>query len=195
MNFLAHIFLSKDDPEIKIGNFIADSVRGKDFSKFPDRVAQGIMLHRYIDTYTDKHAIVRSSKDLIRENYGHWSGVIVDIYYDHFLAANWSDFHPEPLEAYVQRFYDLLKDNHDILPKKVQGFMPYMLEHDWLTNYATVEGISRIFQQMNHRTKGKSSMDTAPTALVQNYNALESHFRAFMKELVPYVASVFPEKS
>lgn len=192
MNFLAHIYLSKTDQQIKIGNFIADSVKGKDFSAFPDRVAEGIMLHRYIDTYTDQHPLVKSSKDLIRAEYGHWSGVIVDIYYDHFLATNWDDYHATPLPIYVQEFYELLEENHALLPKKVQNFLPYMIQQDWLTNYATVDGISRIFHQMNNRTRGKSKMNFAPIDLVKYYNELERHFRAFMSDLLIYVDRIYP---
>jgi acyl carrier protein phosphodiesterase len=183
MNYLAHIYLSKEDKELRIGNFIADSVRGKDFSMFPDRVAQGIILHRHIDTFTDQHPVVRQSKDLIRAEYGHWSGVIVDIYYDHFLAANWSDFHPTPLAKYVDDFYNDLHNEYLILPEKVQRFLPYMVEQNWLHSYATVEGISRIFHQMNHRTKGKSKMNFAPIDLIKYYNELERHFRIFMEDL------------
>ncbi|MFB0902992.1 MAG: acyl carrier protein phosphodiesterase [Nonlabens sp.] len=186
MNYLAHIYLSKEDKKLRIGNFIADSVKGKDFSVFPDRVAQGIILHREIDTFTDTHAVVRQSKDLIREKYGHWSGVIVDIYYDHFLAANWSDFHEIPLEDYVQEFYKDLNDAHSVLPKRVQKFLPFMVEQNWLYNYATVEGISIIFEQMNHRTKGKSNMNLAPIDLINNYRELEQHFRLFFEDLKKY---------
>lgn len=187
MNYLAHIYLSKEDKELRIGNFIADSVRGKDFSMFPSRVAQGIILHRHIDTFTDQHAVVKQSKDLIREEYGHWSGVIVDIYYDHFLAANWSDFHQIPLSEYVDDFYKDLHDVYHILPEKVQKFLPYMVEQNWLHSYATVEGISRIFHQMNHRTKGKSKMNFAPIDLMKYYNELERHFRIFFEDLKFYV--------
>jgi len=183
MNFLAHIYLSGNDTELSIGNFIADSVRGKDFSMFPDRVAQGIILHRHIDTFTDSHPIVKLSKDLIRSEYGHWSSVIVDIYYDHFLAANWSDFNDIPLEIYVQNFYTDLKEYYSILPDKVQGFLPYMVDQNWLNSYATIEGISRIFHQMNHRTKNRSKMNFAPIELVKFYNEMERHFRDFFEDL------------
>jgi acyl carrier protein phosphodiesterase len=186
MNYLAHIYLSKEDKELRIGNFIADSVKGKNFSAFPERVAQGIILHRQIDTFTDTHPIVRKSKDLIRGKYGHWSGVIVDIYYDHLLAANWSDFHETPLEIYVQEFYKDLTDEHFILPIKVQRFLPFMIDQNWLYNYATVEGISVIFKQMNHRTKGKSNMDVAPVELTKHYKELERHFRLFFEDLKKY---------
>lgn len=187
MNYLAHIYLSKEDKELRIGNFIADSVRGKDFSMFPDRVAQGIILHRHIDTFTDLHPVFRQSKDLIRAEYGHWSGVIVDIYYDHFLAANWSDFHKTPLSDYVDEFYKDLQEEYHILPEKVQKFLPIMIEYNWLHSYSTVEGISRIFHQMNHRTKGKSKMNFAPIDLIKYYDELEIHFRAFMKDLKLHV--------
>jgi len=187
MNYLAHIYLSKNDKELRIGNFIADSVRGKDFSMFPDRVAQGIIIHRHIDTFTDQHLIVRQSKDRIRKKYGHWSGVIVDIYYDHFLAANWSRYHKKPLSDYVQTFYNDLLEHYTILPERVQRFLPIMIEQNWLRSYETIEGISTIFRQMNIRTKGKSNMDLAPTDLIANYKDLESDFHLFMKDLESFV--------
>lgn len=187
MNYLAHIYLSGADTQLRIGNFIADSVRGKDFSMFPDRVAQGIILHRHIDTFTDSHPIVKKSKDLIRAEYGHWSSVIVDIYYDHFLAANWSTYSDTPLDIYVQDFYSDLTKNYAILPTKVQQFMPYMIAHNWLYSYATVEGISRIFHQMNNRTKNRSKMNFAPIELVRYYNEMDGHFREFFDELTQYV--------
>ncbi|OUS12145.1 ACP phosphodiesterase [Nonlabens dokdonensis] len=195
MNYLAHIYLSNNDKELRIGNFIADSVRGKDFTMFPNRVAQGIVLHRHIDTFTDKHSIVRKSKDRIREKYGHWSGVIVDIYYDHFLAANWNTYHSVPLKSYVQSFYNDLKEYHDILPKRVQSFLPIMIEQNWLKSYETIEGISTIFEQMNRRTKGKGNMDNAPVDLIKSYDALENDFHAFMSELELYVSIKITELS
>ncbi|PQJ32820.1 ACP phosphodiesterase [Nonlabens arenilitoris] len=187
MNYLAHIYLSGNDTELRIGNFIADSVRGKDFTMFPERVAQGIILHRHIDTFTDSHPTVKLSKDLIRSEYGHWSSVIVDIYYDHFLAANWTDFHQDPLDVYVQQFYADLEKHYDILPAKVQNFLPHMIEQNWINSYATVDGISRIFHQMNHRTRNRSKMNFAPIELVKFYAEMELHFRAFFKDLELHV--------
>jgi len=188
MNYLAHIFLSGTDTQLRIGNFIADSVRGKDYlTSYPSRVAQGITLHRHIDTFTDTHAVVKKSKDLIRSEYGHWSSVIVDLYYDHFLAANWADFHEVPLAIYVQDFYKDLNSHVTILPQRVQKFLPVMVEQNWLKNYATVEGISHIFYQMNHRTKNRSKMNFAPIELVKHYDEMETHFRVFFKDLQGYV--------
>ena len=115
MNFLAHIYLSFDDKEITLGNFFADHIRGNKFKHLPDRIQKGILLHREIDTFTDSHPTVRQSSKRLHKNYSHYSRVIVDIYYDHFLAKNWSDYSDTPLEDYVEDFYDLLEDNYDII--------------------------------------------------------------------------------
>ncbi len=194
MNFLAHIYLSYNDEQLAIGNFIADSVRGSDYSYFPKRIEQGIWLHRQIDTYTDSHEIVRRSKDLIRQDYGHYSGVIVDLYYDHLLASNWNSFHHQPLEKFTQKFYRLLNQNTEVLPKRVQNFLPFMIAQDWLTNYQSVEGISVIFSQMNRRTSGKGKLNFAPRDLVKYYPELKEHFFEFMIELEQYVKNIYPEK-
>lgn len=186
MNYLAHLLLSGNDKELRIGNFIADSVRGKNFKRFPDRVAQGIVIHRNIDFFTDTHEIVKESKDLIRPVYGLWSGVIVDLYYDHFLAANWSEYHSTDLKTYTEGFYDDLKEYWDVLPSRIQRFYPVMVEHNWIYNYRTVEGMSHILYQMNKRTKGKSNMQNASTELIEHYDLLEAQFRLFFEELQAY---------
>ncbi|WP_299222884.1 acyl carrier protein phosphodiesterase [uncultured Aquimarina sp.] len=183
MNFLAHIYLSGDDQELKIGNFIADSVKGKKFNQFPDRVQKGITLHRKIDSYTDSHPTVRESVLRLFPKYGHYSTVIVDILYDHYLAAYWSEYSKTPLEIYVSNFYDLLQEYYEVLPKRVQDFLPYMLRDNWLLSYATIPGIGRILYQMNHRTKNRSKMNFAVVELEQYYNDFEREFRSFFEEL------------
>ena len=186
MNYLAHLLLSGNDIELRIGNFIADSVRGKNLSRFPERVAQGITLHRAIDTFTDTHDIVRESKNLIRDQYGLWSSVIVDLYYDHFLAANWSDYSDVPLEEYTLKFYKDLEQHWEILPRRIQNFYPIMVEYNWIYSYRTIDGMSKILYQMNKRTKGKSKMDLAGKELKEHYTELESQFREFFIELQVY---------
>ncbi|MBW1299103.1 ACP phosphodiesterase [Aquimarina litoralis] len=183
MNFLAHIYLSGDDDELKIGNFIADSVKGKKFSQFPDQIRKGITLHRKIDSYTDSHPIVRESILRLFPKYGHYSSVIVDILYDHFLAAYWNEFSNIPLEEYVADFYKLLEEYYEVLPKRVQDFLPYMFRDNWLVSYATIPGIGRILYQMNHRTKNRSKMNFAVIELEKYYSEFEKEFRAFFEEL------------
>lgn len=193
MNYLAHIYLSGEDEELKIGNFIADSVKGKKFIHFPQRVQKGIILHRAIDTYTDSHPTVRMSTHRLFKNYSHYSSVIVDIYYDHFLAANWEDYSNVPLEQYVADFYDLLQKNNSILPIRVKQFLPYMINANWLLSYASVEGIGRILWQMNQRTGKKSKMDLAVKELQLHYPLFEKEFKSFFMDLERFTKEQIPK--
>jgi len=186
MNFLAHIYLSFGDEEVTIGNFIADSIRGNRYKHLPPRVQSGILLHRAIDTFTDAHPTVRKSTKRLHKNYGHYSGVIVDIFYDHFLAKNWEQYSEMPLDLYVERFYDLLEENYDILPEGVRRMMPYMIADNWIFNYSKMEGISRVLNGINRRTKNRSKMNFAILDLEEHYDKFETEFLAFFEELVVF---------
>lgn len=186
MNFLAHIYLSFDNNEITIGNFIADSIRANKYKHLPETVQKGILLHREIDTFTDAHPIVRKSTKRLHKNYGHYSGVIVDIFYDHFLAKNWSNYSNVPLDEFVEKFYDLLEDNYSILPKGTQRMMPYMIADNWIYNYSKLSGISRVLDGVNRRTKNKSKMNFAILDLKQYYIEFEKEFTQFFDELIAF---------
>ncbi|MBT8315380.1 MAG: acyl carrier protein phosphodiesterase [Maribacter sp.] len=186
MNFLAHIYLSFDDDEITIGNFIADSIRGNKIDHLPIRIQKGILLHREIDSYTDAHAIPKISSKRLHTNYRHYSRVIVDIFYDHFLAKNWKAYSPTPLDVFVDDFYDLLEANYPILPHGVQRMMPYMISDNWIYNYSKMEGIGRVLNGMNRRTKNKSKMNFAIRDLEEHYTDFEKEFTSFFEELVDF---------
>ena len=183
MNFLAHIHLSGENEMIKIGNFMADGVRGKQYENFSSEIQKGILLHRAIDTFTDAHPVFRQSTKKLHSRYHHYAGVIVDMYYDHFLAKNWSDYHNESLALYSEKFYQSLLDNHSILTSKTQHLLPYMMEYNWLVNYQSVSGIERILSQMDHRTKNQSLMRFAAEELVAHYDEFEAEFSLFYKEV------------
>ena len=190
MNFLAHIYLSGDNELMKIGNFMADSIRGKDYLNFPEDVKNGIILHRHIDTFTDAHATYRKSKHRLHEKYGHYSGVIMDILYDHFLAKNWANYSTIGLKDYVASFYQSLEQNHTILTEKTKKIMPYLIAQNWLLNYETIEGIEQILFQMDYRTKHKANMQEAIVELRMFYNEFESEFTLFFDELITYCSSI-----
>lgn len=183
MNFLAHIYLSGENDLIKIGNFMADGIRGKQFAHFPEDVQKGILLHRFIDTYTDSHDIFRTSTKRLHERYHHYAGVIVDIVYDHFLAKNWTKYSDEKLEDFIHRFYNSLHENYDILTEKTQGLMPYMIERNWLLSYRTVDGIHQILTQMDRRSKNISKMQFAVEELREFYDEFEQEFTLFFEEI------------
>jgi acyl carrier protein phosphodiesterase len=183
MNFLAHIYLSEDHELVKIGNFMADGIRGKQFETYPLEIQKGIILHRFIDTYTDAHPVFRKSTKRLHEKYHHYAGVIVDVFYDHFLAKNWNNYSNESLVDFTNRFYQSLRDNYDFLSERTKGMMPYMIERNWLVSYQTVEGIHKILTQMDSRTKNESQMRFASNELNEYYTEFEEEFTVFFEEL------------
>lgn len=193
MNYLAHIYLSGDNELVTIGNFIADGIKGKNYKKYPPAIQTGILLHRKIDSFTDAHPIVRTSTSRLHENYGHYAGVIVDILYDHFLASNWKDYCNIPLEIYTEAFYDSLAKNYEILPIRIKKFMPYMIADNWLLSYASIEGISKVLDGMNRRTKFVSGMNRAVNELQEFYTEFETEFRQFFEELENYSKVILKE--
>lgn len=182
MNFLAHIYLSGEDPEVQIGNFMADAVKGNSYRNFNPKVQSGILLHRFIDSYTDAHPVFRKSKSRLHgKQFGHYSGVIMDLFYDHFLAANWSEFHAKTLEIYVAEFYQVISQYKETTPERTQHLIPYMISQNWLLQYQSIEGLNTILGQMNRRTKGRSNMDQAAEELQKHYHLFEMEFFDFFK--------------
>ena len=184
MNFLAHIYLSFDDPQIALGNFMADSIRGRDYRHYPEGMQKGVLLHRAIDTFTDSHPITRQSSKRLHRRYRHYSMVIVDIYYDHFLARNWHAYSNTPLEEFTENFYSLLEENLEAMPETVQHMAPYMIADNWLLSYRELEGIHKVLKGLNRRTGLKSGMDQAVAELEAFYSEFEAEFTAFFDELI-----------
>ncbi|MCD8405636.1 acyl carrier protein phosphodiesterase [Tenacibaculum dicentrarchi] len=183
MNLLSHLYLSGNNTELMIGNFIADHINGNKFSHFKENIQKGIILHRQIDTYTDAHEIVRKSKRRLHERYGHYDGVIIDIFFDHFLAKNWATYSAIPLDIYVNSVYKLLEKNNSRLPEKTQNLLPSMVKYNWLYNYQFINGIQEVLNGINRRTKGKSQMNLASEDLAIHYHLFEEDFTLFFQEL------------
>lgn len=188
MNYLAHIYLSGDNTGRMIGNFIADHVKGRMIEKYNDDIKAGIYLHRKIDQYTDTHPMVERSKARLRLHFHKYAPVIVDVFYDHFLASNWSEYHPDPLEEYCQNIYSTLKSNNDLLPERTSVMLDYMIRQNWLYNYRLTEGIDRSLTGMSKRTTFNSGMENATIQLVSEYDSFSEEFRSFFADLKQFVA-------
>ena len=186
MNYLAHIYLSKNDELISIGNFMADHVKGDKFKLYSPDLQKGILLHRQIDSFTDAHELVRKSKRRLDDSYGLYRGIIIDILYDHMLAKNWHLYSEKPLGEYTKAFYGKLNRHYEVLPEKVQHMSKYLIKDDWLLSYAEIEGIQRVLEGMNRRTGGRSNMNLAINDLLEHYDDLESDFTVFFKELIVF---------
>ncbi len=191
MNFLAHIFLSGKSEKVLIGNFIGDYVKGKDFKSYPSEISKGILLHRHIDSFTDTHEMVRSSKLYFASEYHKYAGVVVDVLYDHFLSANWDQFSGVKIDPFIGNVYQTLNTNFDVLPEPVQNFVPLFIRDNWLKTYATLEGIENVLHRMQRRTSLPSASEFAMQVIADNYDSLQENFIEFFPQIIGYVEKKF----
>lgn len=185
MNFLAHIYLSGEDTAIQTGNFIADAVKGNQFTQYALSVQKGIRLHRAIDAFTDQHPIVLESTERLRESQQKYAPVVVDIFYDHFLAKNWHCYHTEDLHNFTQNFYERIKQEPH-LPPKIQHLLPYMIRQNWLYNYQKISAIKQVFEGMSGRTSFSSNLLNAPEMLEKYYEEFQKDFDCFFPEIISF---------
>lgn len=187
MNFLAHLYLSGNDHELMIGNFIADAVKGDAHKNYSPGIAKGILLHRAIDDYTDKHPVFMQSVTRIRAEHGKFAGVIADIFYDHILAANWKDYSKMELKKYVGHVHELTQKHQHVMPEKSRMFMKYMIRYNWLESYAHIDGIGEVLFGMSRRTKYKNTIDKSVITLQEYYSDFENEFRLFFEDVRKFV--------
>lgn len=191
MNYLAHIYLSGANEEIIVGNFIGDYVKGFELTRYSEIMRKGIMLHRHIDSFTDTHMIVRHSKTRIMEKYRKYSGIIVDIFYDHFLVTDWSKYCSKPLNEFVLSVHGILCRHFEALPEGVRLFLPSFIKNNWIQKYSTVEGIEEVLHRMSSRTTLPEETDFAIRVLRSEYDQLASEFSAFFPSIITYVSRNF----
>lgn len=186
MNFLAHAVLSFEHPDILVGNFIADFVKGNAYLSYPKPVRQGILLHREIDHFTDKHPQVKKSKRRLYKQYHHYAGVIVDMYYDHFLAANFFKFHHNDLPSFAQFVYQTVNSRQEFLPPKASKILYYMSRGDWLLSYSRIRGVEQALMGMSQRTRFHSRMEHAGNSLRMSYQSFYQEFMIFFPKVVNF---------
>lgn len=188
MNYLAHLYLSGNHPEITIGNFIADHVKGSQIQQYSGGFLEGILLHRQIDTFTDTHEVVAMSKERLRPIFRKYAPVIVDVFYDHFLARDWLKYHHLSLQQFAGESYDLLRSHQHVLPERTVYMLHYMESQNWLLNYATIAGVRRALTGLSKRTTFDSGMERATDYLEHHYAEFEKEFERFFPELRQFVA-------
>jgi len=194
MNFLGHLYLSRrHSDEIIVGNFIADGVRGKELKELPPIVLQGIKLHRSIDDFTDKNAWVKKSKQRLYSDYGKYAPVVVDIFYDHFLATEWDNYSSEiALKDFAQSSYDLLESYPQYLTDHIKFLLTHMRNQNWLYHYSEIKSLEKTFEGMSRRATFNSRMETACEALLKDYDLYKKEFNAFFPEIIRFVEELNP---
>jgi len=183
MNLLAHFYLSGPSEGIRFGNFIGDFVKGRQLEQYQAPVANGIKLHRQIDQFTDTHEVVKASKRRLQPRYRHYAAVIVDIYYDHFLAANWARYSDVPLTDFAKGCYATVAQQQHLLPERAARMFPYMQAGNWLYNYQYLEGIARTLEGMSRRSRFESGIEEATEELQAHYELFAEEFHAFMPQI------------
>jgi acyl carrier protein phosphodiesterase len=191
LNYLAHIYLSGANEEILVGNFIGDYVKGFELGKYSENVRKGIVLHRHIDSFTDTNLVVRQSKSRIMEKYHKYSGIIIDIFYDHFLISAWPIFSIQPIENFVLRVHDILNRHYDALPDGVKLFLPAFIKYNWIQKYSSIDGLEDILHRMSARTTLPEETTFAIKVLREDYKLFEAEFATFFPSLISYVRNSF----
>ena len=191
MNFLAHIYLSGENDQMKVGNFIGDWIKGNDHCKYPADIQKGILLHRSIDSFTDNHPIVKKSKNRLNDQYHKYSGIIIDIFYDHYLAHNWKTFSGIELVDFTRNLNNVLVSHMEFLPVEIQEFIPRFMKRRWIESYATLEGIERVLEGMSKHTSLPDKTIDAIVILKNEYDDLKTEFFDFFPQLVTHVEEKF----
>ncbi|MBC3784650.1 ACP phosphodiesterase [Spirosoma utsteinense] len=193
MNILAHGWLSGRNDSLLAGNFLGDFVKGApDHPRHeltPGEVA-GVRLHRAIDSFTDDHDEVAAVRDLLRPRCHKYAGPAVDIFFDHFLAANFTELTGESLASFTQYYYGTLQRNSTHFPDPAMQMLGALVQYDWIRHYPTIDGIDRSLKGVSRRTAFPSGLDTAVIDLERYYAEISQSFSRFWPALVAEVERV-----
>jgi acyl carrier protein phosphodiesterase len=194
VNFLAHLHLADPDPELMLGGVVADFARNPEIAALPEGVQRGVRLHRLIDGFTDRHAVVQRSITRVSSRLGWFAGIVIDIYYDHILARDWSQYATESLRAFADRVYAMLEPVVVVAPPDGQWFLRRLIDRDYLVGYSTVEGITRALERVSQRIaeripKRAIWLPEALPDLTAAHDDLAADFHAFYPELIAFADS------
>ena len=191
MNFLAHLYLSGNDCEIRLGNFIGDYVKGKKFEKYPAKVQTGIKFHRAIDNLTDRHSSTKICNEILKPELGRYSGVVTDVLFDHILAKNWSKYSHRDLRNFTRTFYLQMLQNYTTLPHDVRRFLPFMIQSNRLYSYKSPEGIHRALEIMSNNSSLPNKTDYIIMQLQSHIDIYSTHFDIVLTDLVDMAKNEF----
>ncbi len=172
MNYLAHAYLSFEDPEVLLGNMISDYIKGKKQYDYPSSIQKGIRLHRAIDMFTDEHSITREIKKFFSPAVRLYAGAFVDVVYDHFLAIDATIYTDQEWMDFTQRTFNSLGQNQSFFPERFASMFPYMQSQNWLYNYRYTWGIEKSFEGLSRRAKHLNSSKEAFDLFIKHYDEI-----------------------
>lgn len=188
MNYLAHLYLAYPDHGLMVGNFIADAVKGHHYQDFPEQIKQGIIMHRSIDDFTDHHPLVLDSKKYFSKEFDKYSGVLIDIYFDYFLAKNFALYMDISLSTFASNTYSILTNNKNIFPERSLQFFEYMTKENILERYAELDGMKKVLHGMTYRIKQRFPLYDSLSTFKDKQGLLYNNFVPFFEELKLHIA-------
>jgi acyl carrier protein phosphodiesterase len=187
MNYLAHLYLAPPSDEGLLGSLMGDFVKGPLAGRYAPGIAHALVLHRRIDAFTDAHERVRASRARVSPPRRRFAGIMVDLFYDHFLARHWSQYcEREDLLTFSRRVYSVLAARADLLPERLREVAARMRAQDWLASYRLVDNIHIALDRMSLRLKRENRLAGAADELEAQYEGFEADFRAFFPELARF---------
>lgn len=187
MNFLAHLFLSCEQEELLVGNFLADLIKNRNIDSYSKGIQEGVQLHRKIDQFTDQHPLVIQGVHRLHPFHRKYASVIVDVFYDYLLVKNWTEFTAEEFIPFTKRVYAILERYKPFMPMKIQIRLSNMLDGDWLIGYSKYEGLAFTFDRMQYRLSKPEYLQGVIENLQRFEADFDREFRTFFPELIAFV--------
>jgi acyl carrier protein phosphodiesterase len=195
MNYLMHLYLSGDAPETLVGNMMGDFIKGRLDERYPPGIRRGIELHRSIDSFAAANPCFIRSKHRIDPSFRHYRGVLVDVFYDHFLARHWEEYRSIAYRDYVRQCYEILAGYEEVLPERLRQYLPRIFTADWLLTYPHTEGVASVLARMSKRVSRPNPLATGIGELTLSYGRLLEDFRVFLPEIEVYVRELLEEEN
>jgi acyl carrier protein phosphodiesterase len=187
LNWLAHVFLSEPDIEFRLGNLLADIVRGEELRRMSAGFQRGVHRHKQIDAFTDAHPLVKRSRSRVSSEFRRFSGVLVDVFYDHLLATRWNDYSPIVLDAFTAKFYADIEASNVELPSSARVTIDRIIRHDLLGAYRGTEGVERSLRRLSaylsSRWQREFALEQGVADLIANRAGFDADFAEFFPQL------------
>jgi acyl carrier protein phosphodiesterase len=187
MNYLAHLFLSFEDPDILTGNFLADMISNKIVKTYPEGIRRGVFVHRKIDTFTDDHPDVLKGVRRLYGRHSKYASVLIDIYYDYLLAKNWDKYADKSLQDFADNTYKVLRSNMDCMSERIQRQLIGMSDANWLVSYGSLDGIAFAIGKLKNRVSKPELLEGAIDSLIEDMDLLDEEFNRFFPEIMEFI--------
>ncbi len=185
MNYLAHLHIADHCDSNALGNLLGDFVKGNPDNHYANDVVQGIRLHRFVDSYTDSHELVREARQLFAGKQRRFSGIALDMFWDHCLASNWQQYHDYGLRKFCEQQRVLVAQENDAkLPERFTRVTAAMWQGRWMESYQDLENIEYSLQRMSNRSPRMGELANCFSTLDKNYTELVKVFKAMYPDVL-----------